>query len=400
MTKRAARASALLLLVLPLLAGCWDKTELTNWGFVQAAAIDRTQGGRIRLMTQIYKPGNTESQTMAAAKGGAFLNLTSDADTVSEAARQISSRLGRRLQWSHMRALLIGEDFAQSRSIDDALDYFSRSQGPRGSTSVFIAAGEASSFLQIQPLIESTIGQQLKTVEQLTSYQVGTAARLTLLDLSILARTAAPATDLIPRIELSSEKPTLASISGLAVARFPEGKMTDTIPLSLSPYILMLRNQFKGGVINLPCRGQSGEADGRSDAFMVTQTLSKVRLSSRAGRPVIRIHLKLKGKPGEFNCSRVLTEKENRKFLDRLQKEVESKLGESMSLIQARKEDVIHAGEYAQRWHPRLWKRWSGDWENIFSRSRFEAKVRITMTDTGMDTGEPFAAPPSPAKPK
>lgn len=396
--RRAVAASALLFAIFPLLAGCWDKNELTNWGYVQAAAIDRAPDGRIRLTTQIYKPGSPEAQTAGAAKSGSFLNLTNVSDTVSEAAAQISGRLGRNLQWSHMRALLLSEDFARNRSIGDVLDFFSRSQGPRGATSVFIATGEAGSFLEIKPLIESTIGQQLKTVEQTTGSQLGTANRLTLLDLSIMAETPSPTADLIPRIGLSNGKPILALINGLSVLRFPEGTISDPIPLSLAPYVLMLRGQFKGGIIQMPCRGQNGEPNGKSDAFLVTSARSRTSVSSRKGEPAIRILLKMKGKASEFNCSRTTSEQENRVFLNRLRQEVKTGLEESMALIRARKADVIHAGEYAQRRHPRLWKSWSEDWAEAFSRSGFEADIRIMMTDTGMDAGEPFVVPPSPDK--
>lgn len=396
--KRGVLASALLFAIVPLLAGCWDKNELTNWGYVQAAAIDRAPDGRIRLTTQIYKPGGPESQSAGAAKSGSFLNLTNVSDTVSEAAAQISSRLGRNLQWSHMRALLIGENFVRNRSIGDVLDFFSRSQGPRGSISVFVASGEADSFLKIKPLIENTIGQQLKTVEQTTSGQLGTANRLTLLDLDIMAKTPTPTAELIPRVELSNGKPDLAQISGLSVLRFPEGTIADSIPLSLAPYVLMLRGQFKEGIIQMPCRGQDGKPNGKSDAFLVTSAHSKVSISSRKGDPAIRILLKMKGKASEFNCSRTTSEQENRKFLNRLRQEVKTNLKECMSLIRARKADVIRAGEYAHRHHPSLWKSWSDDWAEAFSRSSFDADVRIMMTDTGMDAGEPFVVPPSPDK--
>jgi len=386
---KPALAAALLLSV-SLLSGCWDKVELTNLGFIQAAAIDRAEGGRIRLTTQIYKPGMADSQNANSFKGEGYLNLEGVADTVSEAEEQIAARLGRRLQWSHMRTLLIGEPYAQTASFAEVLDFFSRSREPRGSINILITTGEAQPFLKIRPLIETTIGQQIRDVEEVSNRNLGAANKLSLLDLAILARTPS-SIELVPRIRLVHADEEVAVVNGLAVLRFPEGKISDTVPVSLAPYLLMLRNQYKEAVVPIPCAEQA-KGQKRNDTFRVTSVRSRMKVSSAEGLPLVRYRIDISGKIGELNCSRIETMEESQMFLKRFREEIEGRLEESLNFVRVRKADILHVRENVQRWHPRLWKKWSGDWENTFSRSRFETDVRITMTDTGMDAGDPFVS--------
>ena len=63
-----------------LLTGCWDRAELPEKGFVMGVAIDETEGGKISLTTQIYKPSQGVSATGAKAAKSAYLNVITQND--------------------------------------------------------------------------------------------------------------------------------------------------------------------------------------------------------------------------------------------------------------------------------------------------------------------------------
>lgn len=112
---------------LPLLTGgCWSGHELTDWGFVQAAAIDLTDDGAIRMTTQIYKPtGGTELGS--PSKGGqTYVNTDTISSSLFGASEDIAIELGRRPQWSHLQVLLIGEKAAGAMNIRRFTDFFWR----------------------------------------------------------------------------------------------------------------------------------------------------------------------------------------------------------------------------------------------------------------------------------
>ncbi|MEI7027050.1 Ger(x)C family spore germination protein [Paenibacillus sp. y28] len=188
---------ALLVLLLAagiLLPGCWSSHELTRWGFVQAAAIDLGKNGQLQLTVQIYRAGSSKggaggggSPAQQTKSGPSFINIQTSSSTVHGATRDAVLQLGRRLQWSHMRMLLLGEDIARSQNIPQILDYFSRNNEPRGTVSLLITEGEAQQYLNLRPLIEGTMGQQLKTIEQNSFRYSGKTMEVSLTDVGIQA---------------------------------------------------------------------------------------------------------------------------------------------------------------------------------------------------------------------
>ncbi|MFC5703369.1 Ger(x)C family spore germination protein [Cohnella faecalis] len=378
-----------------LLAGCWDKNELTDWGFVQAVAIDRSESGRIKVMAQIYRPGSSESRSGMATKGGSYLSLTEEAATMSEASLKLAAELGRRLQWSHMRALLVGEQVIRTRNIGELLDFFSRSQGPRGSVNVMTTQGEASRYLLIKPLIENTIGQQLRTAESIASTQAGISTTITLLDLNILSQTPGSIA-LLPHIRLSKDEHEVVTIDSLAILRFPEGTIdASLVPMQFAPYLLMIRGEYRRGQLSIPCEKEEGKGSSgvtKEDSYWVYASKSRLKVTQRGGRPLIRIHLDLDGKMGEMTCSDIQTVDGNAHFLKRVAEEIERGAKDAVDFVQEKKADVLLAGQYLERRNPRLWRSWSGDWAEQFSYAKVIVTVSARITDTGMNAGNPFTA--------
>ncbi|MGG1516352.1 Ger(x)C family spore germination protein [Paenibacillus oryzisoli] len=380
-----------------LLGGCWDKNELTGWGFVQAVAIDETEQGEFRVTTQIYRPGSSESRNNRAVKGVSYLTFSSDAMTISDAAAHISGKLGRRLQWSHMRALLISESMARKRNIGEVLDFFSRSRGPRGAVTVLTTDGKADRFLVVDPLIENTIGQQVKTVEGMSNYVTGMAAKVSLLDLNIFAQSPASVT-MLPHLRLLHQVHPILLIDGMNVLRFPSGTIDDgLIPAEIADSILMIRNEFKEGLASIPCEadGQSEQAPKMADSYRIYKSNSSIRVSAAGSKPHIGIHLEVDGKVGEMSCSSVLTKEEHARFISRVEQTIQKETMEAVRQVQGMKADVLLVGQHLQRKNPRLWKQWKGEWDELFSQAEVSVTVRARLTDTGMNAGSPMARPPA-----
>lgn len=73
-----------------LLLGCWDKAELTEFGYVQAVAIDRAERGRIELTPLFYDPvGGGDTGGGGEKKTGGGISFAIKSDTVFNAVRDI-----------------------------------------------------------------------------------------------------------------------------------------------------------------------------------------------------------------------------------------------------------------------------------------------------------------------
>lgn len=398
MTKRYVRVGIQLILYglsISLLGGCWDKNELTQWGFVQAVAIDQTDKGGFLVTTQIYRPGSSESRNNKATKGISYLTISSEASTISLAAAHIAGKLGRKLQWSHMRALLISEKMAANRNIGDILDFFSRSQGPRGAVAVMTTEREAGRFLLVDPVIENTIGQQMKTVEEMSNTLTGMASKVSLLNLDILAQSPRSVT-LLPHLRLLRQEHSLFIIDGMNLLRFPSGTIDKGfISAEIADSILMIRDEFNEGLATIPCEGTNNKLDvpSRVDSYWIYNEKTTLHVSSVDDMPFIEIHLEVDGKVGEMSCSSILTKEEHQLFINRIEQTIQKDTMEAIQKVQKMKADVLLVDQKLQRRSPQLWKKWSEDWDERFSQAKVSVTVRARLTDTGMNAGSPMSVP-------
>ena len=381
-----ALASAGVLLLLAL-SGCWSNMELTDRAFVQAAAIDLSDRGQYRLTALVYKPGGmnaTESSVPNSDKS--YISIVTENRSLLGAIRDATNELGRKLQLSHMRSLMISEKTARTRNIGQILDFFTRDHEPRGDISVVVTKGNAGRYLLLPPFIETTMGQQFKEIEHKSSAYSGKALEVTLTDLDIRSKEEVQI-GAVPYFRLGKERKTPASAHGLAVIDFAEGKMKGYIPPESTPYTIMLMGKFQGGVVELPCK-TGGPLSGLADSFEIRKTDAKVEPAVKGGRLTIGIVVRLEGSIGELSCRRAVTDEEIAAFTEALSREVETRLTAAMQLLQREKADVIGVGEHLSRHRPRLWRQWKPEWPNRFADGDFHIEVKVKLTSTGIQSGE------------
>ncbi len=377
----AAAAAAL------VLTGCWSNMELTDRAFVQATAIDLSDQGQYRLTTQVYKPGGmnaTESAVPDSQKS--YIAVMTENRSLLGAIRDATNELGRKLQLSHMRSIIISENTAKTRNIGQILDFFTRDHEPRGNISVVIAKGPAGRYLQASPYIETTMGQQFKEIENKSSSYSGKALEVTLTDLEIRSKGEVPIAA-VPYFRFLQEPRKLASVHGLAVIDFAEGKMTGYIPPESTPYAIILMNKFKGGVVELPCE-TGGRLSGLADSFEIRKADSKIEPAVKGTGLTIGIVVWLEGSIGELSCRKAVTNEEIAEFKKEISREVGKRLQEAMLLLQREKADVIGVGEHLSRHRHRLWRQWKPEWPSRFADGDFHIEVKVKLTNTGIQSGE------------
>jgi len=370
-----------------VLSGCWSNMELTDRAFVQAAAIDLSDRGQYRLTAQIYKPGGMNAADAAVPESEkSYIAIMTENRSLLGAIRDATNELGRKLQLSHMRSLMIGEETAKTRNIGQILDFFTRDHEPRGNISVVIAKGAASRYLLIPPFIETTMGQQFKEIEHKSSSYSGKTLEVTLTDLDIRSKEEVPFA-VVPYFRLVKEQRKLASAHGLAVIDFAKGTMTGFIPPETTPYVIILMNKFQGGVVELPC--DNGERQkGLADSFEIRKADARIDPVASGNDLALGILVKLEGSIGELSCRRVVTNEEITEFTTEISREVGRRLKEALLLLQRQKADVIGVGERLSRHHHRLWRQWKPEWPNRFADGDFHIEVKVKLTNTGIQSGE------------
>ncbi|MDF2835333.1 MAG: spore gernimation protein GerC [Paenibacillus sp.] len=372
-----------------LMSGCWDKLEVNNWAFVQAVAVDLSKDGRIRLTNQIYKPGSTDTSSMSPSSGASFFNVSTENGTVYGASLVASNEIGRKLQWSHMETLIISEAYARERNIGEVLDFFSRSNDPKSTLTIVIAKGEASSYLNAEPLVENSVGKQLASSIENAHKNTGTSSVVSLTELSIKANQP-NAVFVIPYLP-SMGTSVFPRTPTFALFRFPEGKLVDVVPVSKAPFLLMLTNQYRKGHVNIPCGGDKDD-NKRNEAFKIETLRTKIKTEPQRDQLRVRVDVKISGSAKELACTSIKTESDVQAFTDKIAGKLEKQLVSTIGYLQEKEADVLDIGGQLHRWHTGLWKTWQKDWGTRFKQAQFEINVHVRLSNTGIDAGRPFTS--------
>ncbi|MDR6880711.1 Ger(x)C family spore germination protein [Bacillus sp. 3255] len=367
-----------------LLTGCWNKAELTEFGFVQAVAVDLSKEGKIELTTHFYLPsgGEAVSNTPPRQRG---VSIQTVGDTAFEAVRDIPIHFGRKAKWDHFRAILFGEEFAKEKGITEVMDYFMRDHEPRETVFVLIAKGPAKEVLNIKPFIESTIGQQIRRMVDSAAHYSAKTTRVPLLDLANQLKSETGVA-MLPLIQINN-KPNIASVAGIAAIK--DEKMTNQFmtPADVESLLMML-NKYQSGVIEYPC----GEPENNiHEALEVIALNGKVTPQVKGDKVLSRVSIKIKGSLGEIRCSPMATKEDGRRLEQRISDYVENNLRKTITDLQKAKLDLIGIGNKIYRKDPAVWFKLKPDWEEHFAKSRFDIQVKVQVTNSGQDAGKPFS---------
>ncbi|MDF2652934.1 MAG: spore gernimation protein GerC [Paenibacillus sp.] len=376
------------ILSLLLQAGCWDKAELTEYGFVQAVAVDHNENDQVELTTLFYKPsGGGEQGITTNQKGQPSLIIKTQAETVFEAIRDIPVMLGRKAKWDHMRVILISEKSAREHSLKEILDYFSRDHEPRATVLMMIAKGnDVSKYLMMKPFIENTIGQQLRKTEETGALYSAKTTRTTFLDVAMQLKNQT-GVGAIPFLSESIRVPGSPAVAGLALIK--NGKMVELIASKDVQYLIMMTKQFRSGVIEVPCVGKEGQAR-KKESFEVVKLVAKLNPIVSKGKVTVNVNINIMGDANELYCSSLLTPEETTVFQNQVVETVEENLKRVIEHLQKEKIDALGIGDKLSRKEPQLWKKWKEDWDEHFAESQFSFKIKVDVRNTGTTVGKTF----------
>lgn len=374
-----------LLFVSITLTGCWNRVELPGKGFILGVAIDQIKPGKLKLSVQLYKPGQK-----AGAQGGkppeSFVNIETRSESVFDAIRDITLHLGRKAQWSHMRVIIIDDKTARQENLISLLEFFYRDHEPRLNTKVLISEGDAAKFLEIKPLIEQTITHQLNRMQQIGSTESGKVPTVNLLQLSQALKSE------VPNIALpvASIKKDVVILPGMAMIK--EGKMTGTLNGKQTENVLMLSNQYKSGILQVPCGKATKDKPNVTESIEIHKVKTKLKPILQSDGLKVKLDVSIAGNIGELKCTKWEKREDELNFENKVEKLIEERIKETIKFTQKEKIDLIGLGNKIYRDHPKVWKKWKKDWDKRYSAAEFEVKVDMDIRNTLTTIGKPLIA--------
>ncbi|WP_138755595.1 Ger(x)C family spore germination protein [Paenibacillus sinopodophylli] len=366
--------------LLPL-SGCWSKFELTERGFVMGVAIDLAKNGDIELLTQIYRPTFAQALTTATTTASS-INIKTHDQSVMEAIRDIPIHLGRKAQWSHLRVIIVGEKLARSNDLGHLLDLFYRDHEPRSSVSLMISKGNAEKMFLKKPLIEQTTAQQFLRVKESSYHTSAKTIDNTLLDLMLQLKSAS-GDALVAYVYGEDDSKEVFSAAGLALVK--KGKMKVVIPASKVEGLLMLRNVYRSGVVEVKCPSGNGENE---TAEILT---FKVKKKPVIKREQIAVNIQMEGDIaiGELKCTNITSTEVEEQFIKQVEAEILRQLRSTIKFLQASQMDVIGVADEIYRSNPRKWEQLKEDWDDRFAQITFNIKIKLRLVTSGTISSKP-----------
>lgn len=165
MSKKRILVGLLILMIL-ITNGCWDRRELETLGIVQALGFDLGPDQKgVTITTMIAIPAKLGGQSGDGGGGGGgdepgVLVISMDAPSIYEAFNKINTMINREVSLLQNQVLIIGEEMAK-KGMGKWVDNLIRFREMRRTMLLFVCKGKAAEIMKVQPKLETKPSEYL-----------------------------------------------------------------------------------------------------------------------------------------------------------------------------------------------------------------------------------------------
>ncbi|SFS46190.1 Ger(x)C family spore germination protein [Paenibacillus sp. BC26] len=365
--KPRSERTCLLLLLLPLLTGCWDSRELKEIRIEQAEAFDLLDNGNIRFTITIP----TIKSAVQSKSSIVSPSFTGDGRTVNEAYLEMKKAVSQELDFGKARVILINKRFAK-KGFYPALESYYR---------------EARSPINVKmAVVNDSAGLVLK---------MKVADRLMISDY------------LYDLLQSSEENGLIPKVSPYLISSLFTNSGTDAVLPIINP---LGKDRVKlEGLALMHGKRMTGELDDKTSAnfvmlskfnpkyFTVTEYINTLKANvslfmSRDKRDITVATDKGTVKAvisADFTCNLVEIpkmvhpdEEMLKKVASELEKLLNDKAKEVITQLQQANCDALGIGLHIKAHHNRYWK--SITWEDVYPEIDIEPRIKVSIDKSGI----------------
>ncbi|HEX2953791.1 MAG TPA: Ger(x)C family spore germination protein, partial [Bacillota bacterium] len=239
--KRISLMILVILMSIIFLTGCWNYREIERMSIVAGAAIDQGANGGYRITVEIVQiSGGRESKTTSKT-------IAMEGKTIFDAIRNGIALTGKKLYWSHAKAIVVSKKVAE-KSIAKVMDFYTRDHETREDINVFISqAATAKEIFEAQATTESIKSYILSEILK-NQASLSKAPNVDILRFAIESQSKGVAT-IIPTVGLKKiNNKTAPQIMGTAIIK--KDKLVGFLSGEETRDLLFIRNEVKYGALN------------------------------------------------------------------------------------------------------------------------------------------------------
>lgn len=361
------------------ISGCWNYSEIDDKRIVAGSALDYDREKEmLELTVELVKP--VMGMNQAQIKAEIFESM---GDNLFNAIRNLISKTGKKVFWSHAKVLILSEAMANEKDkFLSVIDFIKRDAETRDDIMLLVSrektAGEVlKTDLKVQDIISFHLEDMLQNYTNISKYR------------------AVPLWKFIDELSGEGISPTLPTVDiykyndkqvsqifGTAV--FKGSKIVGYLDGSQTKGFLFVIDELKGGTIVI--KNDELSDDQIRMAFEIFKNKTKIKPLYKDEKISMEVDIKTTVNINEIDGYVDLMDEES---LEIIRKDGESTIKRSVEGVikkvqEEYKSDIFGFGAVLSREMPDLWKETKSNWEDVFAKLDVKVDVDLEIRSSSL----------------
>mgnify|MGYP000472443032 FL=1 len=383
------RIKFLILLLLPLLSGCYNYRELNELGITTAVSIDYKDDA-FYVIAEVINP--IKQQDASSSNNSPFVNYNSSSSSLQDAFRKVVLESPRQLYAAQLEIIVLSEEVVNNH-LEEVLEYFARDPEARTEIKIIVAKTEDSTkAITLQTLLTSLSSSNIINSLDLQSKVLGMSYPVTLNELLNMyidpyLEVVLPSMTLYGNYEIGDEKENITTSSPKAIVKIDgstitkDNKILGYLDLEESKILNLINGKLKETIIKM----------NYYDGYIIFEP-NRIKVSRELDikNNIIKINISGYSKTKEIQSNINLKDpKEVKKLNKALNMELEKKITDTFNSIREKYgTDVFGFQELYYRTNYKYFKENCTNWyEDIYPKIKLEVKANVRLYEKGSTLG-------------
>ena len=378
-----------LILLLPLLSGCYNYRELNELGITTAVSIDY-KDNNFYVIAEVINP--IKQQDASSSNNSPFVNYNSSSSSLQDAFRKVVLESPRQLYAAQLEIIVLSEEVVNNH-LEEVLEYFARDPESRTEIKIIVAKTEDSTkAITLQTLLTSLSSSNIINSLDLQSKVLGMSYPVTLNELLNMyidpyLEVVLPSMTLYGNYEIGDEKENITTSSPIAIVKIDgstitkDNKILGYLDLEESKILNLINGKLKETIIKM----------NYYDGYIIFEP-NRIKVSRELDikNNIIKINISGYSKTKEIQSNIDLKDpKEVEKLNKALNMELEKKITDTFNSIREKYgTDVFGFQELYYRTNYKYFKENCTNWyEDIYPKIKLEVKANVRLYEKGSTLG-------------
>lgn len=359
------------------------KVELDKLDAAVAIGYDITPNGKYLLTAQILNPqkdsggGLIGTGAKSQQKSTDVVVYEATGDSISACKGQLTTNLGKELNYGHVKFIVIGKHMAES-GIAMVLDAALRGYKMGPDVPLLVTKGNASNIIRATSVHEKIPSNEVDGILSLQA-SFGFTNTVSILDFAnaLSSKTSSPVAGVI---NLSEHNDTDGTFEVVGTAIFKKDKLIGFMGMNETRGMQWVNGNVRRGYITTLSQDEG------NITFEIIKASSKIKPSIKTNSYTMLINVKEESTIGEMTGE--LDPMNTPEIMNRLEIRQDNVITNEIKLAinAAQKKfnaDIFGFGEMIHRDYPKEWTNIEGQWKNIFPDLNIEIKVISSIKRPG-----------------